>query len=115
MSAFPDYGKAPPEYLLTMTELIAGYPENVQQYICDLRSGIASRENFLPSVKKIMDFAQEVIAASKFRHQVVVYEDTPAWYAWKKHRGTLPATDIRGDDGRIHRGWYFPTEFPPDS
>jgi hypothetical protein len=113
MSAFPDYGKAPPEYLLTMTELIAGYPENIQQHICDPRSGIASRENFLPSVKKIIDFAQEVITASKFRHQVVVYEDTPAWYAWKKHRnGRLSAIDIKDDSGRVHRGWYFPSAFP---
>jgi len=113
MSAFPDYGKAPPEYLLTITELIAGYADAVQKHICDTRSGIPSRENFLPSAKKIMDFADEVIRHQEFqkkmKDKVVVLEGTPAWDAWKGMRqGSLTAFDIPGKG----RGWYFPTEFP---
>jgi hypothetical protein len=62
LSAFPDYGKSPPEYLLTMTELVATYPEHVQRAVCDIKTGIASKEDFLPSSKKITDFAEKLLA-----------------------------------------------------
>lgn len=113
MSAFPDYGKAPPEYLLTMTELIAGYSEDVQRHICDPRAGIASRESYLPSVKKVIDFAAEILTDQRnrefVRDKVVVLEYTPAWEAWMRYKGFhINAHDVPGG-----RGWYFESEFPP--
>jgi hypothetical protein len=44
--------------------------------------------------------------------QVFVQEGTPEWDRWKEKRKTLPVTDVKGEDGRIRRGWYFPTACP---
>lgn len=69
MSAFPDYLKSPPEYLLTMTELMASYPEHIQRAICDVKTGLASKEEFLPSSKKVTDFADRLQAdEAKYEH-----------------------------------------------
>jgi uncharacterized protein YdaU (DUF1376 family) len=38
--------------------------------------------------------------------------DTPQWEAWQKRRN-WPQTDHRVD-GRLQRGWFFPTEWPHD-
>lgn len=62
LSCFPDYLKSPPEYLLTMTELVAGYPEHIQRAICDVKTGVASKEEFLPSTSKITAFAERLQA-----------------------------------------------------
>jgi hypothetical protein len=62
LSAFPDYGKSPPEYLLTMTELVASYPEHIQRQVCDVKTGVASKEDFLPNSKKVTDFAERLLA-----------------------------------------------------
>ena len=49
LSGYPDYGKAPPEYVVTVTELLATYPESIIWKVADLRTGIASRtEKWLP-------------------------------------------------------------------
>lgn len=62
LSAFPDYGKSPPEYLLTMTELVGSYPEHIQKKICDVKTGVASKENYLPSAKNITDMAEKLLS-----------------------------------------------------
>lgn len=60
LSCFPDYGKAPPEYLLRMTELLASYPPEVQERLVDLRRGIPGRCRFLPTLADIVEMAKEL-------------------------------------------------------
>lgn len=48
--------------------------------------------------------------------QIFVMEDTPQWNAWepvyrKSHGKPPPKITQRGT---MNRGWYFPTEWPPD-
>ena len=43
--------------------------------------------------------------------RIPVIEGSPAWDAWKATGQHFPLVDIR-IDGRIKRGWYFPSEFP---
>ncbi len=44
---------------------------------------------------------------------VAVIEGSEAWQAWKATGRKMPITDLR-IDGRVKRGWYFPSEFPPN-
>lgn len=61
LSAFPDYGKSPPEYLLTITELMASYPEHIQLQIGNVKTGLPSKESFLPPAQKITDMAKALM------------------------------------------------------
>ena len=54
--AYPDYGKAPTEYIASLISVIATYDENVQQCMANLRTGIASKCKFLPTVADIVEF-----------------------------------------------------------
>ena len=42
--------------------------------------------------------------------KVFIAIDTPQWKAWRKLK-RWPQTDHRVD-GRLQRGWFFPTEWP---
>lgn len=58
LRAFPDYGKAPDGYLLSVSELLSGYSESVLRRLCDLRTGIPSKTSFLPTVEQITKLAE---------------------------------------------------------
>lgn len=70
MRAFPDYGKAPDGYLLSVSELLSGYSENVRRRLCDLRTGIPSRTSYLPTIEQITKLANvyvdEELVARKY-------------------------------------------------
>lgn len=62
LSAFPDYGKSAPEYLLSVTELLASYPPDVQVKLADHRTGIPAKTQFLPTVAVIVEMADNLMA-----------------------------------------------------
>lgn len=78
MSAYPDYNKAPPEYLLTLTELLGSYDDETVARLVDMRTGIPSRCKFLPTVADIVEFVKEI---EDRKHQFVsppsVYKKFP--------------------------------------
>lgn len=115
MAVFPDYGKAAPEYLLTVTELLASYPVEVQRAVCDPKTGIVAGREFLPPGPVIVKFADEVQSRLSTKPQVTIAEGTDQWEAWRKHRGrSFPTTDIKpADGGSSFKGWYFPSDWPP--
>lgn len=46
--------------------------------------------------------------------RIPVKEGTPAWDAWKRTGQRFNAMDLKDEHGHvIGRGWYFPTEYPP--
>ena len=61
LRAFPDYGKAPDGYLLSISELLAGYSENIRRKLCDLKTGIPSKTSYLPTVEQITKLADVFI------------------------------------------------------
>lgn len=63
LACYPDYGKAPPEYLLAVTELLSGYDDYVLTELSDLRRGVVARCAFLPTIADIVKMAGEVLAA----------------------------------------------------
>lgn len=87
LSSFPDYLKSPPEYLLTMTELLASYPEHIQRGVCDVKTGVASKEEFLPSTKKVIEFAERLQAEeAKYSH----YSQIKKGFSFKAIASNVP-------------------------
>ena len=58
LSRFPDYGKAPPEYLAGIAELLASYSLDIVRTMTDSRIGISARCKFLPTQADIVEFAE---------------------------------------------------------
>lgn len=68
MAIYPDYSKAPSTYVLAITEILSTYDEDVLKAICDLKTGIPSRCQFLPTVADITKFVEEnVVRQNQFR------------------------------------------------
>jgi hypothetical protein len=61
LSAYPDYGKAPPEYLLSMIELFVEYPSHIQMRLGNHRSGVPSLSPYLPTAKDVIDMGDEML------------------------------------------------------
>jgi hypothetical protein len=60
------------------------------------------------------EYAHTATASGNTVSQVPVFVETPAWKDWTRHLGkSPPTTDIRIPGKQIQRGWYFPTEYPP--
>lgn len=56
LGGYPDYGKAPPEYLLSITEYLAYLPAEDQEALAHPVSGIASKCTFLPTKAQMAEF-----------------------------------------------------------
>lgn len=57
LSCYPDFGKAPPEYVVNLIDVLSTYPEKTLVKLCGLRTGIVSQCAFLPSVAEIVRMA----------------------------------------------------------
>lgn len=60
LSCYPDFGKAPPEYVVNMIDLLSTYPDKTLVKLCDLRTGIVSQCAFLPSLAEIIRLAADI-------------------------------------------------------
>jgi hypothetical protein len=65
LGAFPDYGKAPPNYAAAIAKVLADYPANIQERICDLRFGLASKLKFLPTVSDVVEMGDRLLKAER--------------------------------------------------
>ena len=65
LGAFPDYGKAPPNYAAAIAKILAEYPANIQERICDLRFGLASKLKFLPTVSDVVEMADGLLQSER--------------------------------------------------
>ena len=65
LRAFPDYGKSPPEYVASIVNLLAEYPAHIQERLADVRFGIPSKTDFLPTPKNITEFAEKHLQAER--------------------------------------------------
>lgn len=59
LSRYPDYGKAPPEYLAGIAELIASLDDAVVLAMVNIRTGISARCKYLPTQADFVAFADE--------------------------------------------------------
>jgi len=66
-SCYPDYGKAPPEYIVNVIDVLATFPEWVLVKLCDLRTGIPARCNFLPTVADVVKAGDRIILEENLR------------------------------------------------
>lgn len=61
--SYPDYGKAPKPYLLSIAEILSQLSDDVVKAALDLKTGVRSKCAYLPTVADIVKFAEEYIAA----------------------------------------------------
>jgi hypothetical protein len=61
MQRYPDYRSAPPEYLVSLTDLLKTYPEWALILLCDIRTGITTKTKFLPTPKDVTDFIEPLL------------------------------------------------------
>jgi hypothetical protein len=116
LGRYPDYSKAPPEYISGIVAVIATFPISVQAKLADIKIGVTSICEFLPSQAHIIKLGEKLEVQENMEREtkpmVKVFEGTPQWNAWQKKRGSTPIIDLRDDQENLQRGWYFPTEFP---
>jgi hypothetical protein len=118
LSRYPDYTKATPEYTAGIMMVIATFPIIVQNQLASIRGGISSICDFLPTQASIIKLGERFEvkaiqdAENNAKPRVRVYEGSGAWEAWQKKRGSTPCVEIRDENNVLHKGWYFPTEFP---
>ena len=60
LKRYPEYGKAPVEYLAAITELLAACDYRTQCRMADIMTGISARCQFLPTVADFAKFAAEI-------------------------------------------------------
>jgi hypothetical protein len=59
LSSYPDYGKAPDGYLLSVTEFIAYQIPEVQEALAHPLTGIATKCKYLPTIADLREFIEE--------------------------------------------------------
>ena len=87
-----------------------------RRYLADIRRRNAKRcaaKRFLR--EKVWEGYVEGAAPTTSGDRVFVRVDTDAWAAWAATRPgrSWPVTDHRLPEGKLVRGWWFPTLFPP--
>lgn len=60
VTRYPEYGKAPPEYLAGLAKLLATYPDDVLATMADIRIGVSARCKFLPTPAEIVEFGERI-------------------------------------------------------
>jgi hypothetical protein len=59
LASFPDYGKAPPEYVLAMAEYLAYVTDSERELLLHPRLGVRARCKFLPTVADCEELLRE--------------------------------------------------------
>lgn len=62
LSRYPDYGKAPPEYLASIAELLADMPPENIRVMTDKHIGISAKCKFLPTHADFIEFDEQIEA-----------------------------------------------------
>ena len=102
-AAFPELNKVKPRVHLNAGELSEGRTQNkVKPRLHPNRQGIDN--------KKEEGLSDEERGASGVARDCFVEAGTPEWSAWQKVK-SFPEREFRVE-GRIKRGWYFPSPTP---
>ena len=59
LKRYPDYAKAPPEYLAAISTILSTYDYRMQCQLSDIMTGVSARCKFLPTVAEIKELAYE--------------------------------------------------------
>jgi hypothetical protein len=74
LAAYPDYGKAPPEYIINFAEALSYLTADEIAAVTDPRTGVASRCQFLPTIADVHALLRERIEREeKFKPAHTVY------------------------------------------
>lgn len=60
LKRYPDYGRAPAEYVLAIIEIIASYPITTIEHLADIKIGVSAACKFLPTVADVVECAKVI-------------------------------------------------------
>lgn len=60
LSRYPDYGKTSREYIGSLAELLATYPDDTLRTVVDQRIGVSARCKFLPTHADIIEYVERL-------------------------------------------------------
>lgn len=100
LSNYPDYGKAPPDYLLRITEVVAFYSEAAHKALIDPIHGIAAQCRFLPTTGDIVAFLR---APKAERDRQLADRDRKLDAEWKRQPEASGYQRLRSD-GWVQQG-----------
>lgn len=122
LSCYPDIGKATPEYIVNLIDVLATFPLYVLAALADLRTGIPAQCQYMPTVADIVRAGNEAMrtVTEAPPAAIRIFAGTPQWQAWERAgnpnspTGTWPRTErLNPATSRIEWCWYFPSEWPP--
>lgn len=106
---YAEWQKLSPEDQDSAIKALPGFRASIAKQGKDYR--VIHAVNFLKQ-RRFDGFADKVNGHTVTVQQVPVVEGSPGWLAWNARR-KYPVTDLHIGPGQIKRGWYFPTEYPP--
>lgn len=62
LNSYPDYAKSTPAYTAGIVEVLARYPQAIQEALADPMRGVRSRCTFLPTIADIVKIGDEFTA-----------------------------------------------------
>lgn len=78
LAAYPDYGKAPPEYIVNFIEALSHLSAEEVQVLSHPTTGLAARCKYLPTIADAMDILNE--------HRAKAEQFTPAHTTYRRFR-----------------------------
>jgi hypothetical protein len=69
LRCYPDYGKAPPEYVASLMAALDRYPIDIIAKLTDLQTGLPGKCRFLPVPADVVDMAEKLEAEMKAERQ----------------------------------------------
>jgi len=60
IACYPDYGKAPPEYLGSLMRALETYSVDVMARLADLRTGVPSKVKYLPTIADVIELGNKL-------------------------------------------------------
>lgn len=69
LRCYPDYGKAPAEYVANLMAVLERYPVEIVQRLVDPLTGIPSQCRFLPTIADIVAMADPLVQAMQAREE----------------------------------------------
>lgn len=64
LRCYPDYGKAPAEYVANLMAALQQYPVEIIAKLADLKNGVVSKTEFLPTPKHVFDLGDVLLSAA---------------------------------------------------
>jgi hypothetical protein len=106
LSRYPDYGKAPPEYLAGISQLLSTMSDDVLRTMTDPRIGISAKHKFLPTQADIVEF-EDAIYAKRYATRDLRQGRVPERIGYSKPEPFPKLWKAFADEADLLQGQHF--------